>query len=966
MKTYKLLGFAFTTILLMAGVSYAQLSGNYTIGGSSPDYVSISDAVNELQTNGISGPVVFNIRSSTYEENGGTERVLYIEQQISGVSETNLITFQPDAATGATVDDVILKRIVGSYNDDGWIVEIRSDGIVLNELTLDYADTSTAGYHPNSTFAGIHIQGISVQINYISVIGCKIIRTSTVQRMRQGINVYGDANKIKIEYNLISHTFDGILFTNGGVKTNIDVNNNVLKSLKTHTSAVGSWKGFGIIIGNGQGNINVKNNIIDYRKYEGHTGFGVIAIHIINGFGHTIEANTVIEGQNDHWGQRSFTGIRCDGTNLQAKIVNNMVSSRSPGFTFYIKANNCEIYYNTIVSSLAGANGQESGTTCLINGTSNKIYNNMFIELRGGSNLRAVFDITDTTGNSINYNCYYKAQNDGKFIKANGVFYDSLSNWQNSGYDINSINKLPEFIDRLSDLHLGGCSVYDPELQAANPLNGFIVDLDGEERDAEFPYFGADEEDGTVPDIFTPADLTPTNDEALHFTSADLDGDGDNDIAVVNLETGSGDVSLFWNDGNANFTGPDHISFGSIPEVIKAENIDNDNAVDLLATSDGKLVVRYGSGGGNFDIVIDMPYQSDVEDFLFVDLDNDGDLDIFQTHLGTIGVQDGEVTQLINTGPRDFFFANLGNFYTGQHPSAATSGFINGDLFEDVVVVDFVNQIVSVLINLGIDGGGIWNGFSNGVEYPVFAGSSPLHANLSVGDLDGDGDADILIGSWGGGSDSLMILRNNGDGSFSDVEFFLVNDFRSSHVFDLFDYNDDGDLDIIVATPAHDLVYLSNEGNGNFVSFLLCNLSELGGEPLTILTKDFDMDSRPDVAVLTITDDIAVMLNLDYVVSVSEDKSDLSIPNKFSLEQNYPNPFNPSTTIRFELPTNAQVDLRVYNLLGQEVAVLINNEELSSGVYKYSFNASRLSSGVYFYRIITKDFVETKKMILLR
>lgn len=162
MKTYKLLGFAFTTILLMAGVSYAQLSGNYTIGGSSPDYVSISDAVNELQTNGISGPVVFNILSSTYEENGGTERVLYIEQQISGVSETNLITFQPDAASGATVDDVILKRIVGSYNDAGWIVEIRSDGIVLNELTLDYADTSTAGYHPDTTFAGIHIQGISV------------------------------------------------------------------------------------------------------------------------------------------------------------------------------------------------------------------------------------------------------------------------------------------------------------------------------------------------------------------------------------------------------------------------------------------------------------------------------------------------------------------------------------------------------------------------------------------------------------------------------------------------------------------------------------------------------------------------------------------------------------------------------------------------------------------------------------
>jgi len=97
-----------------------------------------------------------------------------------------------------------------------------------------------------------------------------------------------------------------------------------------------------------------------------------------------------------------------------------------------------------------------------------------------------------------------------------------------------------------------------------------------------------------------------------------------------------------------------------------------------------------------------------------------------------------------------------------------------------------------------------------------------------------------------------------------------------------------------------------------------------------------------------------------------DDQSTIGIPDEFSLKQNYPNPFNPSTTIRFELPVSSQVDLRIYNLLGQEVAVLINNEELSSGVFKYNFNASQLPSGVYFYRIITKEFVRTKKMVLLR
>jgi hypothetical protein len=210
-----------------------------------------------------------------------------------------------------------------------------------------------------------------------------------------------------------------------------------------------------------------------------------------------------------------------------------------------------------------------------------------------------------------------------------------------------------------------------------------------------------------------------------------------------------------------------------------------------------------------------------------------------------------------------------------------------------------------------------------------------------------------------------MILRNNGDGTFSNVEFFLVNDFRSSEVFTVFDYNGDGDLDIIVATPAHDLVYLSNEGNGNFISFLLCHLSELGGEPLTILTNNLDSDSHPDVAVLTITDDIVVMLNLDYVVGVSEDESKLSIPDKFKLEQNYPNPFNPSTTIKYSIPKENFVTIKIYNLLGEEVVTLVN-EDKTIGNYEIEFNAASLPSGIYFYRIQAGDYFETKKMILLK
>ena len=88
-------------------------------------------------------------------------------------------------------------------------------------------------------------------------------------------------------------------------------------------------------------------------------------------------------------------------------------------------------------------------------------------------------------------------------------------------------------------------------------------------------------------------------------------------------------------------------------------------------------------------------------------------------------------------------------------------------------------------------------------------------------------------------------------------------------------------------------------------------------------------------------------------------------PSEFSLEQNYPNPFNPSTTIKFSIPNEEFVSLKVFNSLGEEVAELLN-ETKPTGNYSVSFNASQLSSGVYFYKISAGNFIETKKMILMK
>jgi hypothetical protein len=83
------------------------------------------------------------------------------------------------------------------------------------------------------------------------------------------------------------------------------------------------------------------------------------------------------------------------------------------------------------------------------------------------------------------------------------------------------------------------------------------------------------------------------------------------------------------------------------------------------------------------------------------------------------------------------------------------------------------------------------------------------------------------------------------------------------------------------------------------------------------------------------------------------------------LKQNFPNPFNPSTSISFGLSERSEVKLTVYNTIGQEVAVLVNSA-LQAGIYTYVFDASSVPSGIYFYRIKARDFIETKRMVLIK
>ena len=105
--------------------------------------------------------------------------------------------------------------------------------------------------------------------------------------------------------------------------------------------------------------------------------------------------------------------------------------------------------------------------------------------------------------------------------------------------------------------------------------------------------------------------------------------------------------------------------------------------------------------------------------------------------------------------------------------------------------------------------------------------------------------------------------------------------------------------------------------------------------------------------------------NLSHIITSVDDKTQGNIPDGFKLFQNYPNPFNPSTKISFSIPSSGLISVKVYDILGNEVAILLS-EEKSAGNYEVSFNATSLSSGTYFYQLNVGTYSETKKMILLR
>ena len=241
-----------------------------------------------------------------------------------------------------------------------------------------------------------------------------------------------------------------------------------------------------------------------------------------------------------------------------------------------------------------------------------------------------------------------------------------------------------------------------------------------------------------------------------------------------------------------------------------------------------------------------------------------------------------------------------------------------------------------------------------------------LYVSRYAGDLDNDGNKDIImIGTTWGYSQIYWLNYSDKHVKVRRKIVLAGTDIFSNVHLSLSDVDNDQNEELILNLGFSLLILKWSEANKEFEVFYY--MKTILGEYIDCVeVYDFENDSTPDLFISVSRVQQPSFITYYYknkflLLSVNETEN----INNFSLSQNYPNPFNPSTKISYSIAAAGIVSLKIYDILGREVSTLVN-EEKPVGRYEVNFNASQLASGVYFYQIKAGDFVQTKKLMLLK
>jgi hypothetical protein len=308
--------------------------------------------------------------------------------------------------------------------------------------------------------------------------------------------------------------------------------------------------------------------------------------------------------------------------------------------------------------------------------------------------------------------------------------------------------------------------------------------------------------------------------------AADLDGDGDQDLAVANW--GSNDVSVLKNNGDGTYAPAASYVTGQFAASVFAADLDGDGDQDLVVANGGpdNVSVLKNNGDGSFASAVNYAVGASPKSVVAADLDGDGDQD-----LASANYMSDNVSILKNNG--DGTFASAGSYPVGTRPNSIVAADLDGDGDKDLAVANDVSSNVSVLKNNG-DGT-----FASAVPYTA---DGPARSVVAA-DLDGDGDQDLVVAIFAI-DNSVVVLKNNGDGTFAPAVKYTAGNGSWSVV--AADLDGDGDQDLAVGNYySSDVWLLENNGNGTFVSVVGCPVDSV---PWSVVAADLDGDGDQDLA----------------------------------------------------------------------------------------------------------------------
>lgn len=442
--------FVFIFFLGISSLVHAQLSGTYTIG-STGQYSSFTDAINELTTLGVSDSVIFDLLPGTYNEQ-------IVIDEINGVNSTNTITFQSQTGNQS---DVILEFAVSS-GDANYVINLNgADYITFQNMTISVIPTSRynrlielsgdANYNKiaNNTLNGRFLDYASSNKEIIysrdSSVDNTIIQGNTINNGSYGVWIYGVSSSnlllnIQILNNTFNNQYHGAIYLR--YHDSPHINSNIIVTSSENNDYCG------IYIRNGDNNLQIQKN-----KIKDIIGLGIEL-------------------------------YQCDGAATATGLVaNNFIHVRGNGEDEGVRLRSCnyhDIFYNSI--NITSTSNKSKGLY-ISGGENNNVINNVFANIGGGY---AYYVVSTTSVAISDYNDLYTSGNILAYWNDDKSDLSTLR--MESGKDLNSVSVNPEFVSS-TDLHSSSFGINN----LGTPLSSVTEDIDSEPRDANSPDIGADE-----------------------------------------------------------------------------------------------------------------------------------------------------------------------------------------------------------------------------------------------------------------------------------------------------------------------------------------------------------------------------------------------------------------------------------------------------------------------------------------